>query len=76
MSKSPGVILGLSAELKEVWATGIGAVVRLCLEVNLDYEGLDGEVVAEEDWTGGGGGNCKHSGEEPPVVAREEQAFL
>jgi hypothetical protein len=34
--------------LKEVWATGIGAVERLCVEVNLVSEGLDGEVLAEE----------------------------
>jgi hypothetical protein len=47
--ESPGVILGLSAELKEVWASGIGDVERLCVEVNLDCEGLDGEVVAEEE---------------------------
>jgi hypothetical protein len=70
---------GLLDELENVfWATGtgIGAVERLCVEVKLVYEGLDGEVVAEEEETGGDSDNCEDSCEEPPVVAREEQAFF
>jgi hypothetical protein len=77
--ESPDVIFGLLDELENVfWATGtgIGAVERLCVEVKLVYEGLDGEVVAEEEETGGDSDNCEDSCEEPPVVAREEQAFF
>jgi hypothetical protein len=39
--------------VKKVWATGVGAVERLCVEDNLVREGLDGDAVDDEETSGG-----------------------